>query len=201
MTFIFFFILEYFWSILCRPYIWMYLLLYLIFANWLWFFFFFSFFFFYARWFYGKKQKIGKGNLHLTENLLTRNDVVCRTYWQNIKFSQNCPKFRKWYFVINCLIQVRIYKKKKKKKKIFLHIMWRVWLWLNFSILFNQFSLPHFAFLPYNRLALLKDRFLKKMLLKRAKTHWFFLHETTGSNNSFIPIESNFRFLRYSPAE
>ena len=69
-----------------------------------------------ARWFYGKKRKIGKGNLYLTENRLSWN-VMCyasynhnymlshmckrifkfelqlRSYWQNIKFSRYCPKF------------------------------------------------------------------------------------------------------------
>ena len=64
-----------------------------------------------ARWFYGKKRKIGKGNLHLTENRLSWNEMCCasdnhnymchtlkfelqlRSYWQNINFSRNCPKF------------------------------------------------------------------------------------------------------------
>ena len=30
-----------------------------------------------ARWFYGKKQKIEKGNLYLTKNLLSRNKIWC----------------------------------------------------------------------------------------------------------------------------
>ena len=30
-----------------------------------------------ARWFYGKKSRIGKGNLHLTENRLSRNEMWC----------------------------------------------------------------------------------------------------------------------------
>ena len=69
-----------------------------------------------ARWFYGKKRKIGKGNLYLTENRLRWNKMCCASdnhnymcqtcakeflnfelqlssYWQNIKFSQYCPKF------------------------------------------------------------------------------------------------------------
>ena len=69
-----------------------------------------------ARWFYGKKRKIGKGNLYLTENRLSWNEIFCAadnqqlyvshmckriftkelqlsSYWQNIKFSRNCPKF------------------------------------------------------------------------------------------------------------
>ena len=51
-------------------------------------------------------------------------------------------------------------------------------------------------FLPQNHLALLKDQFLKKMLLKRAKTRhfffffFFFLRKTIGSNNSFTLIET-----------
>ena len=28
-------------------------------------------------WFYGKKHKIGKGNLYLTENLLSKNKMWC----------------------------------------------------------------------------------------------------------------------------
>ena len=43
----------------------------------------------------------------------------------------------------------------------------------------------NFAFLPQNHLALLKDRFLKKMLLKRAKNTSPFFRKTLGSNNSF----------------
>ena len=69
-----------------------------------------------ARWFYGKKRKIGKGNLYLTENRLSWNEMWCTpdnhtymchtcakdffkfelqlsSYWQNIRFSWNCPKF------------------------------------------------------------------------------------------------------------
>ena len=30
-----------------------------------------------ASWFYGKKCKIGKGNLYLTENQLSRNEMWC----------------------------------------------------------------------------------------------------------------------------
>ena len=69
-----------------------------------------------ARWFYGKKCKIGKRNMFLTENRLSWNEMCCdadnhdymchtctkevlrfelqlSSYWQNIKFSWNCPKF------------------------------------------------------------------------------------------------------------
>ena len=63
-----------------------------------------------------------------------------------------------------------------------------------------QISLPNFAFFyrkNHYHLALLKDRFLKKMLLKRAKPVGFPpSHKTIGSNNSFITTENNFRFLR-----
>ena len=68
-----------------------------------------------GSWFYGKKRKIGKGNLHLTENQLSRNEVWCaadyhsytchiiickrifrfelklRSYWQNIIFLTKLP--------------------------------------------------------------------------------------------------------------
>ena len=30
-----------------------------------------------AKWFYGKKRKIGKKNLYLTENRLSRNEMGC----------------------------------------------------------------------------------------------------------------------------
>ena len=69
-----------------------------------------------ARWFCGKKRKIGKGNLYLTENRLSWNVMCCssdncnymchtcakeflnpsfnlRSFCQNIKFSRYCPKF------------------------------------------------------------------------------------------------------------
>ena len=69
-----------------------------------------------ARWFYGKKRKIGKENLYLTENQLSWNEMCCASdnhnklyvshmckrifkfelqlssYWQNIKFSQYYPQ-------------------------------------------------------------------------------------------------------------
>ena len=58
--------------------------------------------------------------------------------------------------------------------------MWHISLWLSdahhISFLLNQFSVkytfsfPILHFLPQNHLVLLKDRFLKKMVLKRAKT-------------------------------
>ena len=66
-----------------------------------------------ARWFYGKKRKIGMGSLYLTESRLSWNEMCCASqlyvshmckrifqfepqlssYWQNIKFSRYCPKF------------------------------------------------------------------------------------------------------------
>ena len=36
-----------------------------------------------ARWFYGKKRKIGRGNLYLTENRLSRNEMSCTTNNRN----------------------------------------------------------------------------------------------------------------------
>ena len=52
------------------------------------------------------------------------------------------------------------------------------------------------VFLPWNHLASLKDLFLKKMLIKRAKICRLFFHKTIGSDNSFTLIENNFGFLR-----
>ena len=67
---------------------------------------------------------------------------------------------------------------KFKSKSSFAH-MWHILLWLSnahhISFLLNRFSVkyrftfPILRFLPQNNLALLKDRFLKKMILKRAK--------------------------------
>ena len=42
------------------------------------------------------------------------------------------------------------------------------------------------VFLRQNRLALFKDRFLKEMLLKRAKTRRLYFRRTLGSNNSLL---------------
>ena len=57
--------------------------------------------------------------------------------------------------------------------------MWHILLWLSdahcISFLLNRLSVKHrfpfsiLRFLPQNHLALLKDRFLKKMLLKKYK--------------------------------
>ena len=68
--------------------------------------------------------------------------------------------------------------------------------------LLNQFSVkyrlsfPILHFLPQNHLALLKDWFLKKMLIKSAKTRRLFFRKTLSSYNYFTLIENNFRFLR-----
>ena len=59
----------------------------------------------------------------------------------------------------------------------------------------SDFRFPILRFLPQNHLASLKDRFLKKMLIKRANPSPF-LHKTIGLDNSFTLIENNFRFLR-----
>ena len=48
------------------------------------------------------------------------------------------------------------------------------------------------SFLPQNHLALLKDRFLKKIFYKEQKPVAYFSRKTIGSNNSFTPIENNF---------
>ena len=93
-----------------------------------------------------------------------------------------------------------------ESKSSFVH-MWHMLLWLSdahhISFLLNRFSVkyrflfPILRFLPQNHLTLLKDRFLKKLLLKRAKakTRRFFFRKTIGSNNSFTLIEHNFNFF------
>ena len=43
---------------------------------------------------------------------------------------------------------------------------------------------------------MLRDRFLKKMLLKKSKHPSPFLNKTIGLNNSFTLIENKFRFFR-----
>ena len=93
-----------------------------------------------VKWFYGKKRKIGKGNLFLTEKRLRSNEMCCdsdnhnymcntmckrifrfelqlSSYWLNIKFSRNCPKFHIFTWIVifqvylqlfrpNCLIPI-----------------------------------------------------------------------------------------------
>ena len=76
--------------------------------------------------------------------------------------------------------------------------MWQILLWLSdvhhISFLLNRISIkyrfpfPISCFLSQNQL--LKDRFLKKMLLKRAKPVAFF-RKTIGSNNYFTITENN----------
>ena len=44
-------------------------------------------------------------------------------------------------------------------------------------------------------LALLKDRFLKKILFKKSKNPSAFLRKTIGQNDYFTLIGNNFRFL------
>ena len=77
-----------------------------------------------ARWFYGKKSKIGKRNLYLTEDWLSRNNIWCAVGNHNymnhecaegfldsnfneagfdkiLNFQENCPKF---YIFTNILV-------------------------------------------------------------------------------------------------
>ena len=83
--------------------------------------------------------------------------------------------------------------------------MWHILLWLpdahHILFLLNRFSVKYrfsfqFGGFFYVESLILKDRFLKKMLLKRAKTRGLFFRKTMGSNNSFTLIENNFMFLR-----
>ena len=60
-----------------------------------------------------------------------------------------------------------------------------------------QISLPNLRFLEQNHLALHKDRFLKKILLKKANTRrLFFTKLYLGSNNPFTQNENNLRFSK-----
>ena len=83
-----------------------------------------------ARWFYGKKRKIGKGNLYLNENRLSWNEMCCASdnhnymchtcakdfkfelqlssYWQNIKFSRYCPKFHIFTKIVIFQVYLRL---------------------------------------------------------------------------------------------
>ena len=82
------------------------------------------------------------------------------------------------YFANNCL-------KKFESKSSFAH-MWHMLLWLSdahhISFLLDRFSVRYrfpfpilrFFYRKFTSRALLKDRFLKKMLLKRAKTRRLF---------------------------
>ena len=61
---------------------------------------------------------------------------------------------------------------------------------IRFSVKY-RFSFPILRVLSQNHLALLKDQFLMKMLLKEQKPIAFFCR-TIGSNNSVTLIENNF---------
>ena len=50
-----------------------------------------------ARWFYGKKCKTGKGNLYLTENQLSWNEMCCAS--DNCKYM--CHTFAKEFLNSN----------------------------------------------------------------------------------------------------
>ena len=76
-----------------------------------------------------------------------------------------------------------------------MHTTFRFYL-INFQLNIDFPSQFCIFYRKLNHLALLKDRFLKKMFLKRAKTRPPFFCKTIGSNNSFTLIENNFRFLR-----
>ena len=58
--------------------------------------------------------------------------------------------------------------------------------------------LSNFAFLPYNHIALLKNRFLEKILLKSAKTGRFF---TKFKSNFFTLIEKQFQVIERAKFE
>ena len=45
-----------------------------------------------ARWIYDEKRKIGKGNLHLTENQLSRNETWCAADVYNNYMCHICAK-------------------------------------------------------------------------------------------------------------
>ena len=66
---------------------------------------------------------------------------------------------------------------------------------LNLFSVKYRFPFRILRFLPSNHLALLKDRFLKKMFLKRAKTHRLFFSKLSAQIILFTVIENNFRFL------
>ena len=99
-------------------------------------------------------------------------------------WSNHQPRWRKlksWVISWICqrdLFNIIILHVKFESKSSFSH-MWHILLWLSdthhISFLLNQFSFQILrGFLPQNHLALLKDRFLKKMLLNRGKNTSFF---------------------------
>ena len=49
-----------------------------------------------ARWFYGKKRKIGKENLYLTENRLSWNEMCCASDNHNYNVSHMCKRIFKF---------------------------------------------------------------------------------------------------------
>ena len=91
-----------------------------------------------AMWFYGKKRKIGKGNLYLTENRLGRNEIwhtednrscmghICAQgfsesnfNWAVIDqisiFSRNCPKFHIFIKIIIFKVQFDFFRPTAKE--------------------------------------------------------------------------------------
>ena len=102
----------------------------------------------------------------------------------------NLGQFRKnRYLVNNCLIKIRMWKIPlymcdSYHCNYLPHTHIRLYL-IGFQLK-RRISLSNFAFF-YRKitLALLKDRFLKKMLLIREKSVSFFFCKTIGSNNFF----------------
>ena len=94
-----------------------------------------------ARWFYGQKRKTGKGNLYLTENRLSWNEMCCASdnhnyvchtcakeffifelqlssYWQNIKFSRYCPKLHIFTKIVIFQVYLQLFRPTASSLKI-----------------------------------------------------------------------------------
>ena len=118
--------------------------------------------------------------IYRVEAVKSKNVQYCYT-WKIIMFANNYVKFGAISWKID-ILSITAWLKFESKSS-FAH-MWRMLLWLSdahhISFLLNRFSVryrfpfPILHFWPQNHLALLKDRFLKKMLLKRAKTDRLF---------------------------
>ena len=66
-----------------------------------------------ARWFYGKKRKIGKANLYLTENWLSWNEICCASDNHNycICVTHVQKNFQIWASIKQLLTKYQIFTK------------------------------------------------------------------------------------------
>ena len=129
-----------------------------------------------------KKFQLYLSNYDFCENvkfgaILWKFDILSTTAW--LKFESKIPFARMWHI------------------SIWLSAACHISFLPNWFSVENRFPFYILQIFTINYLAMLRDRFLKKMLLERAKTHWlFFPRKPIGSSNTFTLLENNFRFLK-----